>query len=65
MNSRWRGVRLVVWGVLLTIAPTFARPELAGAQEATDSLTLQLARLAALVDSLSLEIARLGDAGDP
>ncbi len=55
----------MVWGVLLTIAPTFARPELAGAQEATDSLTLQLARLAALVDSLSLEIARLGDAGEP
>ena len=55
----------MVWGVLLTIAPTLAQPEPAVAQEATDSLRLELARLAALVDSLSLEVARIRDAEEP
>lgn len=64
MNSRWRGARHAVWGLLLTITPTLAQPEPAAAQEATDSLRFQLARLAALVDSLSLEVARLRDAGE-
>jgi len=50
-------------GVLLAIAPILAQPEPAAAQEATDSLRLEVARLAALVDSLSLEVARLRDTG--
>ena len=53
-----------MWGLLLTITPTLAQPAPAVAQEATDSLRLQLGRLAALVDSLSLEVARLRDAGE-
>jgi hypothetical protein len=52
-----------VWGVLLTIAPILAQPEATVAQEATDSLRLELARLATLVDSLSREVARLVDEG--
>ena len=53
-----------MWGVLFMIAPTLAQPKPTVAQEATDSLRLQLARLAALVDSLSLEVARLRGEGE-
>ena len=40
-----------------------AVPSAAGAQEPTDSLRAELARLGALVDSLSREVARLREAG--
>ncbi len=63
MNTRWKRARRLVWGALLTIAPILAQPEAAVAQEAPDSLRVELARLAALVDSLSLEVARFRDAG--
>lgn len=53
----------MLWGVLLTIAHTLWQPEPAIAQEAPDSLRLEVARLAALVDSLGREVARLRDAG--
>jgi hypothetical protein len=52
-----------VWCVLLMIPTTFAQPEATVAQEATDSLRVELARLAALVDSLSQEVVRLRDEG--
>ena len=53
--GRWRGT------VVLFVAVTI--PYGAVAQEPTDSLRAELARLAALVDSLSLEVARLSEAG--
>jgi hypothetical protein len=63
VNNRWIGARRAVWGVLLVITSTLAQPKAAGAQEVTDSLRLELTRLAALVDSLGREVARLRDEG--
>ena len=55
LPRRWRGV--------LAIIAFIAVPSGASAQEPTDSLRAELARLAALVDSLSREVARLSEAG--
>ncbi len=46
----------LVGGLLATPLPT-------AAQESTDSLRVELARLAAVVDSLRAEVARLREAG--
>ncbi len=54
LPRRWRGV--------LAIFALIAVPSGASAQEPTDSLRAELARLAALVDSLSREVARLSEA---
>ena len=51
------------WGAAAVIFASVAVPSAAGAQEPTDSLRVELARLAALVDSLSREVARLREAG--
>ena len=62
--SRVRHARaLRRWGVAIAMFASVAVPSTAGAQEPTDSLRAELARLAALVDSLSREVARLREAG--
>jgi hypothetical protein len=52
-------------GLLLLILGGLAAPAPVAAQQSTDSLRAEVARLAALVDSLSHEVARLRDAGKP
>ena len=62
MNRRWKGVPHSLWAVLLAII--IAPPEKATGQSPTDSLRVELARLAAVVDSLRVEIDRLRGAGE-
>jgi hypothetical protein len=52
-------------GVLLVILGGLFAPHQAAAQETTDSLRVEVARLAAVVDSLSREVARLRQSGKP
>ena len=63
VNNCSKGARRAGWCVLLMIVPAVAQPEATAAQEATDSLRVELERLAALVDSLSQEVTRLRDEG--
>ena len=53
------------WGGAVVLFTAIAVPSGATAQEPTDSLRAELARLAALVDSLRAEVARLSEAGQP
>ena len=53
------------WGGAVILFAAIAVPSGATAQEPTDSLRAELARLAALVDSLRAEVARLSEAGQP
>ena len=64
MSSRRQGLTHVGYAILLALVPTIAHPDHVVAQDPTDSLRLELARLAALVDSLSADVARLRDAGE-
>ena len=63
MTSSFRYALSLSVGCFLTTAGAFGAPHGATAQEATDSLRLQIERLAVLVDSLSREVERLRAGG--
>ena len=62
-NISFAGIRTSRWGGAVVLLVSVAAHSGAAAQEPTDSLRAEVARLAALVDSLSREVARLLETG--